>query len=286
MASSNARLLARILLLSSVLILLIFSGASKVQYHGSYYSSDAQLCEVIGVNNAGFEGNVIIMPYDLFGYTILAEGKGHTSNVHHNSELYHKIVADNGDANNEVEVYLKSKNARHTWNSKGTVASGLADLSCSARGTILPEDAGGASDLSHASYLLKAKSHGMVITAESALRASPATTAVATVEWGIGADLGSEESALNQYTNIKSHPGYLTFPTSQQRELITTGMTLEGFYLGEGRPLFSKRFAPIPLDEEHPEGFGFPLTLGVMKVEDDSVYMEDLLKMTLRWNGQ
>ncbi len=261
----------------------VFSGSSTVSISCNYYNDDGELSEDVSVENAGFAGNVVILPYEVQGFSIFSEGKGQTADVHSNSELSHKISATSGETTNELQVDLKSENARYSWENKGTVSPDQADLSCTSQGTISPGDSGGESELSEASSRLQATSLGKTITAESALRASPATTAVASVEWGLGAKLGTHESMLNQYTSIRSHPGYLTFPTSQQVGFITTGMTLEGQYAENGTPLFTKRYVPVPKDEEHPEGFGFPLTLGVMKVEDDSVYMENKLKMSMKW---
>lgn len=260
----------------------VFSGSSTVSISCNYYNDDGELSEDISVENAGFEGKVVILPYDVQGFSIFSEGEGHTANVHNYSEQSHKISATDRETTNELEIDLKSENARYSWENKGTVSSDRADLSCASKGTILPGDSGGESELSEASSLLRATSLGKTIVAESALRASPATTAVASVECGLGAKLGTRESMLNQYTSIRSHPGYLTFPTSQQAGFITTGMTLEGQYT-DGRLLFAKRYVPVPEDEEHPEGFGFPLSLGVMKVEDDSVYMENILTMSMEW---
>lgn len=283
MTSRRCSLVAKVLLSLLISHVCVLSGSSTVQYYGNYFNSDGAMNEGISVENACFEGNVILMPYELCGYSISAEGKGHTANVNSYSELYHSLSALNNDVRNEVKVNLKSENARYSWDNKGTVSSDLADISCSSKGTILPGDSGNGSALSEASSLLQATSHGKVITAESAVRASPATTSVASVEWGVEVKLGTEESTLDQYSSIRTRPGYLTFPTSQQRELITTGMTLEGRSSEGGTPLFEKRYVPVPLDEEHPDGFGYPLTLGVMKVEDDSVYMETVLKMSMKW---
>lgn len=261
----------------------VLSGSSTVSISCNYYNGDGELSEDISVENAGFEGTVIILPYEMEGFSIFSEGKGQTADVHRHSKLSHKISATNMVTTNELQVDLKSLNARYSWVNKGTVSPDQADLSCAFQGTIKPGDAGGESELSEASSLLQATSLGKTITAESALRASPATTAVASVGWGLEAKLGTHESLLNQYTNIRSRPGYLTYPTSQQEGFITTGMTLEGQDEETGKPLFSKRYVPVPKDEEHPDGFGFPLSLGVMKVEDDSVYMENKLTMTMRW---
>lgn len=260
----------------------LYNGSSTVSISCSYYNDEGELREDISVENAGFLGKVAILPYEVQGFSIFSEGTGKTADVHSYSELSHKISTTSGETTNELMVDLKSKNARYTWESKGTVSPDQADLSCAAQGTISPGDAGGGSELSEASSRLQATSLGKTITAESALRASPATAAVASVEWGVGAELGTDESVLNQYTSIRSHPGYLTFPTSQQAGFITTGMTLEGRY-EMGQSLFAKRYVPVPVDPEHPDGFGFPLSLGVMKVEDDSVYMENRLKMSMRW---
>jgi len=279
----RSSLVAKIVLVLFISHVCVLSGSSTVRYFGNYYNSDGGLSEDIILNNACFEGKVIVLPYELLGFSITAEGKGHTANVNSYSELYHRISAANDEMRNEVMVNLKSDNARYSWDNKGTISSDLADISCAAKGTILPGDSGGGSALSEASSLLQAKSQGKTITAEFALRASPATTTVASVDWGVKVELGTIESSLDQYTTIRSHPGYLTFPTSQQKGLITTGMTLEGRYSGDGRPLFEKRFVPIPLDEEHPDGFGYPLSLGVMKVEDGSVYMENVLMMSMKW---
>jgi len=264
----------------------VFSGCSTVSISCNYYNDDGEISEDISVDNAGFEGNVIILPYEVQGFSIFSEGEGHTANVHSYSELSHKISATNGETTNELQVDLKSENARYSWENKGTVTPDQADLSCASQGTILPGDSGGESELSEASSRLEVTSLGKTITAESALRAIQATTAVASVEWGLGAKLGTHESMLNQYTNIRSHPGYLTFPTSQQAGFITTGMTLAGQYAENGTSLFTKRYVPVPKDEEHPEGFGFPLSLGVMKVEDDSVYMVNTLKMSMKWQEE
>jgi len=280
----RSAIVVKVLLFLLISYIYVFSGCSTVSISCNYYNDDGEISEDASVDNAVFEGKVTILPYQFQGRSIFSEERGHTYDVHCYSELDHKITATNGETTNGLQVNLKSENARYTWRNKGLISPDNADLSCASSGTISPGDSSGGSDLSEASSLLRVTSLGKTVTAESALWARSGTPLVASTEWGVEANLGTQESMLNQYTNIRSHPGYLTFPTAQQVGLISTGMTLEGQYV-DGEPLFTKRYVPIPIDEEHNEtnGFGFPLILGVMEVEDDNVYMENKLAMSMKW---
>jgi len=108
----------------------VLSGSSTVSISCNYYNGDGELSEDISVENAGFEGTVIILPYEMEGFSIFSEGKGQTADVHRHSKLSHKISATNMVTTNELQVDLKSLNARYSWVNKGTVSPDQADLSC------------------------------------------------------------------------------------------------------------------------------------------------------------
>jgi hypothetical protein len=139
-----------------------------------------------------------------------------------------------------------------------------------------PAHLNGGSEQSQIYNSFQAKSHGKTVKSDASLVVDPVINAFVSSEYHLDAKVG-QKSEVSQHTDITSHPGYLTFPTSQNEESITAGMTFEAFE--DGQPLFEKKYIPS-------EEFGdYPVTFGVMKVEDDRVYMENVLATYMTWSA-
>jgi len=151
----------------------------------------------------------------------------------------------------------------------------FVDISVSSKGSGHVNSNGGSAPIK-ATSILQMESHGQTATVESNLEARSAIKKVASVEWGHKVAIGRQGSAMNLYTDIVTHPGMLTFPTTKTCGVITTGMKLDAQYLENGQPLFVTRYVP-------PEEFSdFPLSLGIVDVGDDSVHMEIELSMSTK----
>ncbi len=136
---------------------------------------------------------------------------------------------------------------------------------------------GGSGTTRHSSKIT-ASGDGKTVIANSNLREDPEIKSVIDTTWGYKVIMGNsnQENSLNQFTNIVSHPGYMTFPTSSSRLSVTTGMTLQALD-DKGQPLFDKIYVPNV-------EFGEPqITLSAVKTEYDDVYMKTNLGVSARW---
>lgn len=119
-----------------------------------------------------------------------------------------------------------------------------------------------------ANSILQMKHKDQTVTAESNIEAKSSFTEDANVEWGHKVLAGHQRSAMNLYTDITTFPGILTYPTTKEYGVITTGMKLNAHYLEDGQPVSVTRYVP-------PKEFSdYPVTLGVGSCGDDSVHME------------
>lgn len=135
------------------------------------------------------------------------------------------------------------------------------------------------------SLRLRASGSGKTVVTESSLVEDAAIKPVLSETWGYGAVLGSNAAysascSLNQMIDIKSKPGYLTFPTSASiHPTTTTGITSNAFD-ANGLRIFGPKYVP-PWKE-----FGEPrLTLAAWKEAEDykDVFMDNLLVMNTNW---
>ncbi|NPV61339.1 MAG: hypothetical protein HPY61_01690 [Methanotrichaceae archaeon] len=137
----------------------------------------------------------------------------------------------------------------------------------------------GGSTATRFSFELSAEGNEKTVFAESIVREDPSIRSVVSTEWGHELVLGEVDTGkyrLNQFTNIVSHPGYLTFPTSGLMDTVSAGMTFEAFKDG-GMQLLEKQRVP---NQDYGE---YPIVLGVMKGAYDNVYMENKLDMSAEW---
>lgn len=135
------------------------------------------------------------------------------------------------------------------------------------------------------SLRLQASSGGKTVVTESSLVEDAAIKPALSEKWGYGAVLGSnaaysEGSTLDQMIDIKTVPGYLTFPTSPTVHPSTTTSIILDAFDANGRRIFGPKYVP-PWKE-----FGEPrLTLAVWPEAEEykDVYMDNLLVMKTRW---
>jgi hypothetical protein len=141
----------------------------------------------------------------------------------------------------------------------------------------------GNSDTKH-SLILQASGNGRTVVTGSMLEEDAAIKPALSESWSHGVVLGSsaENSArctLNQMIDIKSVPGYLTFPTAASVHPSTTTQLTFSAFDANGRQLFS---ATVPPWLE----FGEPrLTLAVWPEDekDKNVYWDNILQMSSNW---
>ncbi len=134
---------------------------------------------------------------------------------------------------------------------------------------------GGSGEVKHSSSI-SASGKERTVNSEFTLSEDSALRGTLTSTWDHEVLLGSECS-LQLSADIKSKPGFLTYPTAPSRDSISAGITLESFS-NSGLPLFDKKFVPPP------EFGDFPLVLGVMKSPKyPNVYMENILDIRADW---
>jgi hypothetical protein len=182
------------------------------------------------------------------------------------------------DSDNALSIYEIGEGADFGGSITLLPYSGFADypFSIYSEGYGHPD---GSPEQTRMSFQLTAHGNGKTVSARSGLRADPHIKSVVSSRWGHQATLGSTdggECAFNQFLDIKSEPGYLTFPSLKSMESITAGMTFDAYDSSRNEWL-EKRCIPTP---EYGE---YPLTLSVMKGAYDNVYMEHNLEMSAEW---
>jgi hypothetical protein len=189
-------------------------------------------------------------------------------------------VSMSGDFHNsdyELSLSESMDNANFAGSIELLPYSGFDDLPYSIFATGSGDPNGRQATTEHSSQLA-ASGNGKTVVADSMLQEDPNIKAVLDINWGHQVIMGdlNQENSLYQFTNLKSHPGYLTFPTSSTLDSVTTGMTLQAVD-DSGQPLFDKIYVPGP-------EFGEPrITLSVMKSEYKNVFMETKLKVGAKW---
>lgn len=187
---------------------------------------------------------------------------------------------------NSLSIFESNDNA----NSAGSVSlmpySGYGDHTFSIKAS-----GNGVSNTGNATtehfLVLKASGDGKTVVTRSMIEEDAGIKPFISESWSHGLVLGSAYEAnggngcaLNQMIDIKSKPGYLTFPTSASvHPTTTTRMTLDALD-ANGHPLFDTKNVP-PWRE-----FGEPrLTLAAWPEakEYSNVYMENILEMSSKW---
>jgi hypothetical protein len=185
---------------------------------------------------------------------------------------------------NSLSIFESDKNA----NSAGSITlepyGGYGDRTFSIKLSGSGSSNNGNANTSH-SLRLRASGSGKTVVTKSMLREDAAIKPALSETWGYGAVLGSNAAysascTLNQMIDIKSVPGYLTFPTASSiHPSTTTGIILDAFD-ANGRRIFGPKYVP-PWKE-----FGEPrLTLAVWPEAKDykDVFMNNLLVMNTKW---
>ena len=135
------------------------------------------------------------------------------------------------------------------------------------------------------SSFITASGKGKTVATSANIREDPELKPVLSEKWNYETILGNTaqgngevQCTLSQSIDVKSAPGYLTYPTSANIHPTTTvGMTFQAFGKN-GTSLFDIKYVP-PWNE-----FGEPLlSLGVWPTEYKNVYMDNKLEMNTKW---